>query len=86
MSEYFFGLDSGHMPKRADAVAKRHGAWLNNHTDPGCGCGYGCARECPARQRHWFGTDNRGEPHNSATARAVMAEIQAENIKPKRRK
>lgn len=72
MSEYFFGLGSGWLNKRADRLARKHGAQLVNYCDPGCKCGYGCTSDCPACKRHWFTCQNRGEPFNTATARAVM--------------
>lgn len=64
MSEYFFGLHAGHLTARADKIAKRHGAWHVNYTDPGTG-----------QRRGWFGCHNRGAPFDGATARAVMTDI-----------
>lgn len=82
MSEYMFGLGSGYLPKPAASIARKHGAVLVNHCDPGCKCGYGCADECPACKRHWFAGPNRGKPFDSAMGRAVMAEIEAAGITP----
>ena len=82
MSEYMFGLGSGYLPKPAASIARKRGAVLVNHCDPGCKCGYGCDDECPACKRHWFAGPNRGEPFDSAMGRAVMAEIEAAAIKP----
>ena len=57
-------------------IAKAHGADLVNYTEPGCRCGWGCSEgKCPAGKRHWFATDNLGEPHDSAVAREVLAAI-----------
>jgi hypothetical protein len=84
MTEYMFGCGIGYLPKRADRIARKHGAILVNHCDPGCRCGYGCIDECPECRRHWFSAQNRGEPFDGATARAVMAEINAAKIKAKK--
>jgi hypothetical protein len=65
MSEYSFGLHSGHLTARADEIAKKHGADHTNYTEP------------RGEKRGWFSCDNRGEPHNSATAKAVWADIDA---------
>lgn len=80
MSEYYFLVGKGHLGKRADKIAAKHGATLVNHTDPGCGCGYGCASDCPENRRHWFACDNLGEPFNSATARAVESDLRQAGI------
>lgn len=77
MSEYFFGLGSGWLPKSADKIARKHGACLVNYTDPQCNCGRGCASgKCKASRRHWFACSNRGNPFDQQTARAVMSEIE----------
>jgi hypothetical protein len=75
MSEFFFGTGRGHLPQRAARIARAHGATLVNTWEPGCQCGHGCHDECPECRRHWFAGPNRGEPFDSALARAVMAEI-----------
>ncbi len=80
MSEFMFLVGKGHLGKRADQIARKHGAYLVNYTDPGCGCGYGCASDCPERRQHWFATDNLGEPFNSATARAVESDLRQAGI------
>jgi len=55
MSEHYsFGFDSGHLPARADKIARKYGARLVNFTFPGCSCGHGCHDECPENRRHWF--------------------------------
>lgn len=66
MSEYLFGLGAGHLGKRAAKIAKRHGAALVNYTEPN------------GMKRHWFESENRGEPFDSALARAVMVELEKE--------
>lgn len=86
MSDYQFGLGRGHLPKKANTIASKHGAALVNYTDPGCSCGYGCdhiparVNKCPANRRHWFTTRNYGEPFDSSTARAVMADLRAAGV------
>lgn len=82
MSEYFFGLGSGWLSKKAAAIAEQHGATLINHTDAGCSCGYGCRpHSCNRSRRHWFATDNRGEPFDSETAKEVLNALHAAGIK-----
>jgi len=68
MSEHFFGLGDGYMPAAADEVARKHGACLVNYTEP------------HGKRRHWFACPNRGEPFDSSTANAVMADIEAAGI------
>ena len=81
MSEYIFGSGSGWLPKKADKIAREHGASLVNYCATECNCGWGCApHDCPASKQHWFAGPNRGEPFNSALDRAVMAELKAAKI------
>ena len=80
MSDYYFLVGKGHLGKRADQIARKHGAVLINHTDPGCGCGYGCTYDCPENRRHWFCCPNLGEPFDSATARAVESDLRQAGI------
>ena len=68
MSEYLFGLGPGHMPKRADMVARKHGATLVNYTEP------------RGEKRHWFAGPNRGEPFDSQMAREVMSALEAAGV------
>ena len=63
MNEHFFGLHWEHLRVAADRIAKRHGAWHVNYTDP------------DGRRRGWFGCPNRGEPFDSERAGRVMADI-----------
>lgn len=71
--EHFFGLGRGWLPARAAKIAREYGATLVNHTDPQCNCGHGCdAYTCSFSRRHWFATENLGEPHNSRVAREVL--------------
>lgn len=65
MSEYFFGLHAGHLTARADRIARRHGAWHVNYTEP------------RGERRGWFACPNRGNPFDERTATAVMADIEA---------
>jgi hypothetical protein len=84
MSEYFFGLGKGWLPKSADKIARKAGAYLVNYTDPGCGCGYGCrSNDCPANRRHWFACANLGSPFDRQRADKVLAAIEAAGIKAK---
>lgn len=76
--EYFFGLGPGWLPKSADAIARKHGARLINHTDPECKCGRGCSPcKCKESRRHWFTGPNYGEPFDSRMARAVAEDLEA---------
>ena len=77
MSEYMFGLGKGHLSQKIAEIAEKHGAKLINYVDPGCSCGYGCSpdKDCPNNKRHWFTTQNLGEPFNSRTANAVLDAI-----------
>jgi len=68
MSEYHFGLGPGFLPKKADKMAREHDAWLINYDDPAEG------------KRHWFACKNYGEPFDSATAKAVMADLRDAGI------
>ena len=63
MNEYHFGLANGHLPKKADTIAKKHGAWLVNYTEP------------DGFKRHWFSCRNYGEPFDSQCSRMVMNEL-----------
>lgn len=65
---YFFGVGNGHLSQRAAIIARRHGAELTNYTEPN------------GKKRHWFETQNLGEPFNSATARAVMTDLYTTGI------
>lgn len=69
---HHFGLGSGHLPRRADTIARAHGAHLINYTEP------------HGERRHWFSAPNQGEPHNGRTASAVLAAIEAAGIRPRR--
>jgi hypothetical protein len=64
MNEYFFGLHRGHLKAKADQIAKKHGAWHVNFTEPN------------GEKRGWFGCDNLGHPFDSGRANAVMADIE----------
>jgi hypothetical protein len=63
MSEYMFGLHSGHLTARADTIAKRHGAWHVNYTEP------------RGKRRGWFACPNRGSPFDQAVAKRVREDI-----------
>lgn len=72
---YFFGSGRQHLPEVVDRVARSLGADLVNYTDPGCSCGHGCPRNCPANARHWFEVPDRGYPFNDCKAREVLNAI-----------
>lgn len=68
MSEFLFAGGEGHLPRAADRIARRHGAVLVNHTEPG------------GRQLHWFAGPNRGEPFDGRLRDAVVRELEAAGI------
>lgn len=67
MSEYFFGVKNGKMDEAEQArrrrAAKKHNADF-------------IYAELPEGPRSWFACQNLGEPFDSETARAVMAELE----------
>lgn len=63
MSDFQFGLGSGHLPKWMDRIARKHGAQLVNHTGP------------DGRKTHWFRAENIGKPEDPERANAVLTEI-----------
>jgi len=65
MSEHHFLVGPGHLPKRADKLARKHGATLTNHTEP------------RGEKRHWFTCPNRGSPFDDQVSRAVRADLEA---------
>ena len=65
MSEHIFGLHKGHLRSKADEIAKRHGAWHINFTEP------------RGEKRGWFACPNRGTAFDQATANDVLAAIDA---------
>lgn len=68
MSEHMFGAGPGHLPKRADKIARKHGAYLVNYTEP------------RGEKRHWFCCPNLGHPFDGATASAVMDALRAAGV------
>lgn len=57
MSEYTFGVGTGFLSPRANAIAEAHGAYLVNYCDAECKCGLACYPHCcKASRRHWFCT------------------------------
>lgn len=68
MSEHCFGLGSGHLPRAADRIAREHGAYLVNYTEP------------RGEKRHWFSCPNRGFPFDERVAEAVMSALRAAGI------
>jgi hypothetical protein len=77
MSEYLFGAGPGHLSAKVARIAKQEGAVLNNYTDPGCSCGYGCNAGCKANRRHWFSIPNRGNPFDQQRAERVLAAVES---------
>jgi hypothetical protein len=76
MGEYLFGAGPGWLPKEADTIARKYGAWLVNFTGPQCKCGSGCRRRaCKKNRRHWFATANAGLPYNQNTCDRVLQEV-----------
>ena len=63
--EYFFGVHRGHLTRKADRIAAKHGAGHENTVDASTGL----------RSGSFFCT-NRGDPFNGQTERAVMADIE----------
>ena len=84
MQRNMFGLFSGHVSAakaaRIEKIAERHGVRFVSYFGPGCGCGCGCRSHCPALERGWFTTANKGEPFNAATAAAVRSGLREEGI------
>jgi hypothetical protein len=70
MSDFMFGCGSGHLPRKANTIAKRHGAKLVNYNEP-------IGRD-QFIKRHWFHTVNSNT--NRATAQAVIADLKAAGI------
>ena len=70
MSQHHFLLGPGHLPKRADRIARKHGAYLVNYTD-----------RARSEKRHWFECPNRGFPFDEATARAVLDDLRKAGLK-----
>ena len=70
----------GHLPKKAAAIAEKHGATLVNYTDQGCSCGYGCASDCRAKRRHWFAAPNMGAPFDARRASQIDRDLRAAKI------
>jgi len=86
---HMFGVGRGWLGEKAAAIGRKHGAELVNYTAAQCTCGYGCApHECERSRRHWFEAENCGEPFNSHTAAAVLAELSTppERQQPRKRK
>ena len=66
--EYLFRLAPGHLPDRADEIAREHGACLVNYTEPN------------GHERHWFAGPNRGQPFDRQLADKVNAALSAEGF------
>lgn len=72
MAQHMFGCGRGRINNkiatRANEVARRHGAVLNNINNPGQGWIY------------WFAGPNRGDPFDRAMANAVRDDLEREGI------
>lgn len=81
MGEYHFGVGTGRLTGRQIAArrkaARKHGAKFHVvHGNQGhCVCGHGCRLDECGILNYWFSSPNMGEPSDSATARAVAAEL-----------
>jgi hypothetical protein len=83
MGEFIFGLRRGWLPKKAESIAKKHGAWLVENTDPQCTCGQDCwPGECKRSRYHWFATESKGDQSNLETARKVHDDLTTAGIYP----
>lgn len=71
MNEFLFGSGNGQLLAAAatkiDAVARKHDA-VFNHV------------RLPEGWRFWFATRNYGDPSNTATAKAVYADLKAAGL------
>lgn len=73
MSEYVFGLGSGHLSASIKSAAHKLGARVVNHTDPSCLCGYGCRPfTCKRARRHWLTVPNVDNALARAHAKKVL--------------
>jgi hypothetical protein len=80
-AEYMFGTGPGHLPRRANAIAKRHGAYVVNFVDASCECGHGCRpHACKKAKRHWLCCPHLGEVESRRIASAVMADLRATKV------
>ena len=72
MSQYFFGLWTGKVSdawvEAADAVAKRHDAYMVTYPDPASG------------PRGWMCGPNYGAPFDARMAAAVLDDLTAEDL------
>jgi hypothetical protein len=60
---HHFGLGVGHLPRKANTIARQHDAELVNYTEP------------DGRKRHWFNCQNMGEPFDSRIAHEVISDL-----------
>jgi hypothetical protein len=81
MSEHTFGLGPDWLGKKANEIARKHGATLVNYTDAQCNCGRGCRpHTCQKSRRHWFSCPNLGHPFDAAVSSSVLADLAAAGI------
>lgn len=66
---YLFLLGGGHLPRKADLVARRHGARLVNYTEPN------------GSKRHWFTGPNLGNPFDGQLRADVLADLERAGLK-----
>ena len=65
MSEHIFNVGPGHLPAEAQRIAERYGAVLVNY------------RDAHGRKKHWFASENKGEPFDGEVQRAVEDDLRA---------
>lgn len=63
MKDHLFGVGRGHLPQKADTIARQHGARLVNYTEPN------------GARRHWFACESKGSPFDTNTARETVAAL-----------
>jgi hypothetical protein len=69
MSQHFFGLHSGHLTAQAERIARKHGAWHVNFTEP------------RGERRGWFACPNRGNPFDQAASMPCATNATDEEIR-----
>jgi len=73
MSDFLFGMGPGFLPRKANTIAKKHGAELVNYSEP-------IGRYGNSIKRHWFRAENWGNPIDSDRAQAVFVDLKAAGI------
>jgi len=68
MGNFQFLLGQGHLPKKANKIAQKHGAELINYTEPN------------GNRRHWFAGPNKGNPFDAQLANDVTVDLRQAGI------